>query len=96
MSQAPQNKEIQEDIDKYASISALSNLEGGKILIGGLKSDILSAISFLSGNYKTAPEMELRTVCAKLDINLNLYRAMTRAEKNKQLAIEELENLLAE
>ncbi len=89
-------KEIQQDIEKYASINALAGLEGGKILVKSLKSDVLSSINFLTGNYKTVPEIELRASIAKLEANLSLYRVITRAEKNKLMAIEELENILEE
>jgi len=83
-------KEIKEDIKKYASIDALSDYDGGKILKETLLNDISSAIDVLLSSYKSASHIELITTIARLEAKLNLYRVIDRAKKNKELAVEAL------
>jgi hypothetical protein len=90
-----QIKEVEGDLKTYASLQSVANSDGGKLLIKGLKKDVLSAIDLLIGSYKTAPEIELRTACASLRERITLLRALNRAPNLKRYAQKELDELLA-
>ena len=83
-------KEIKEDIKKYASIDSLADSEGGKILIESLLSDISSSVDYLVSSYKECEHTKLITAIAKLEAKLDLYRVISRAKTNKELATEAL------
>src|SRR5665213_1588526 len=95
---SPENKDqadaIADDLKTYASLEALTASDGGKLIIKGLRKDILSAIDKLIASYRTAPEIELRTTCAVLGERFTLLRAFVRAPKQKQGAQKELDELL--
>lgn len=89
--QKEQKEEYEQEARKYSSLEALANTEGGKILIQGLQKDITAAIDVLAIKYKTASEIELRSACANLAVNLAVLRTMTNAKQNKKIYLEELE-----
>ena len=89
-------KEVESDIDKYKSISSLKNLDGGKLLVRSLESDVASSVNILLGSYKSANHVELLSIIAKLDSNLSLLRVLVNSDKNLELATEELTRILAE
>lgn len=84
---------IAEDIDSYAAIAAVSNTEGGAILLKALYRDIAGAVEGLVGGYKTVPDVELRALCAVLEARIQLARTINRAETNKTLAEDVLKEL---
>ena len=91
------NKElVQDDIGKASALEAVKNSEGGKILLASLQKDILSCIDILTSKFSTLSHIELVAFCAKLSERLTLFRAISRSSKNKKLAIEELDVILAE
>lgn len=94
--EAPELQEIQEDVNIYKSLDSLAHSEGGKILIESLGKDVVNGVESLLSKYKDAPEMDLRSTIAKLQSDLALLRVLTRSEKNKKQAEEELQKLLEE
>lgn len=88
------NKEIEDDISKYAKLESLANNEGGKLLIDSSEKDIINSIDTIIGKYKEASHIELIAIIARLEARLSLLRTLTNAGKNKKLAKQELERLL--
>jgi hypothetical protein len=88
--------EVQDDIKLFASIEALGNLEGGKKLIDTLEKDVVSSVDTLVSTYKTAQDIEIRTVIAELSSKLSLLRVLNRSGKNKEMAQDELKKILGE
>lgn len=88
--------EVQDDIKLFASIEALGNLEGGKKLIDTLEKDVVSSVDTLVSMYKTAQDIEIRTVIAELSSKLSLLRVLNRSGKNKEMAQDELKKILGE
>lgn len=86
-------KLVKNELKKYASLEAVTNSDGGKLIVKGLKQDIVSAIDQLS-TYRSCPEIELRTLCAVITERLNLLRTLLHAPKNKKFALKDLELIL--
>jgi len=91
----PEQKAVQDDLDKYHAINAIANQEGGKILIKSLESDVVAGVETVISLYK-GDEMELRSTIAKLSANLSLLRVFKRAVKNEEELRKELVALLEE
>jgi hypothetical protein len=89
-----QKKVLRAELKTYASLEAIANSDGGKVLIKGLKKDTVSAIDVLISQFRTAPEIELRAACASLRERITLLRAFTRASKNRKFTQGELDELL--
>jgi len=89
-------EEVKTDIKKFSALEAVSNSEGGKILVTSLEKDITSSVDELSGKYKTATLNEMVALCARLSERLSMLRAIKGASKLKKLAKEELAFLLKE
>jgi len=83
----PNKKEIEKDVRKYAGLESLSNTAGGKDLIAYLQSGFVSAVDMLISKYKSGKTDELIPLIAAMDEKLNLLRTLTRASKNKELAL---------
>jgi hypothetical protein len=93
-----QNKEIkdkQEEKKIFMALEALSVSEGGQILIQNFKRDILANIETISLRYSTLSHIELISLCAKLKIQIDTLRSLTRAKKNKEFITEEIEELVS-
>jgi hypothetical protein len=95
MSNKDEIESVRKDIKTYSVLEAVTNSEGGQLIIKGLKKDIASAIDKLVTAYKNVPEVELRATCAALGERITLLRAFTRAPKQKKYAVKELEALLS-
>ncbi len=79
----PQLKEIEEEIRKQSKISDISKTEGGEEFIKRLEKDIVHAIDEIVSKHRTAEQVELTSIIAKLSVLLNIWRELTRAEKKK-------------
>ncbi len=91
--ESPEVKEVRDDLSKYASLSAILDQDGGKLLINTLKQEIADSVQTIVGLFQ-GDEMHLRTEVARLQAHLNLYRALKRSPLNAKLAEEELSKLL--
>lgn len=89
-------EEVTKDVDTFKALDALAHSDGGIIVIGSLKKDVVNGVESIISMYRTASEIELRASIAKLHADLSLLRVLTRSEANKKLAQDELEKLLAE
>jgi len=79
---------IMKDLDKYADLDLLANSKGGKVLIEYLQDSFVTALEELLTKYKT--ETNLIPLIAIIDEKLNLMRALSRAETNKELVLKAL------
>lgn len=82
LSNDPQLREALGDADKYQSLLALQNLEGGIILLSALKRDAVSDVDNLISRYKEASHVELLALVASLDAKLQILRLINRAKTN--------------
>lgn len=80
------------DLEKFKALEAVSESEGGKILIDTLKGDIRDDIETIMSLFK-GDEMELRCAVAKLKSDLTLLRVLLRSKENVKLTEEELQRL---
>ena len=92
----PALKSTADDLDKSAAISALSDTEGGKILLEGLLKDVISSVEELTAKYRTLTMQDFVGICSDMQNKLDLARAIARSKKNKEFLEGELERMLAE
>lgn len=88
-------KSIEQDIAQYSALEALSNSEGGILLIKTLKSDLRGIIDTMKTTYKTISHTELIALVSKLEARVDILRSITRAKKNYDLANDYLDDILS-
>lgn len=89
-------KEISDDLKKVSVIEALSTSEGGMVLIKGLAQDIITDLNKLSNNFSTYTLQEFIAIGASLKTNMEMIRALSKANSNKKFLEELLEETLNE
>ena len=87
---------IASDLDKASSLSAVSDTEGGKLLLASLVSDIVGIVDGLSMKYSTLTMQEFVSLCAEMKSKTDLARAISRSKKNKAYLVELLDDALTE
>lgn len=85
-------KEVQSDVGRLKSITALVNLPGGKLLVKALKRDVEANLESVLSLYK-GPEIELRAAVISLKTNLTMLRTLLKSKKMLKMAIEVLAEL---
>lgn len=91
-----ENEEVSlltEDLEKATSLEALSNSDGGKVLLDALTTDIVSAVEKLT-NYKDKSQTDFIVICADLSNKLTIVRSITRAKDNTEYLKNELAKAL--
>ena len=94
MKQKPSSEEkeiLDSELKKLASLRDVAHLPGIKFLLGHTKDAAISCVEQLMTGHVDKPEHELRTLCATLRANYELYRLMTGNEE-KIKVIEEILN----
>lgn len=86
-------EEVVADVERYKSIAAILDQDGGKVLVEGLRASVTSDINRIIALF-SAPEMELRCAVAKLKADLDLYHTLVHARPNAEVAQEALAGLL--
>lgn len=89
-------KEIVKDLEKVASIDAIADMDGGKVLLKSLAQDIVSDTEKLASNFKTLTMQEFVGIGASLKTNIEMIRVLTKAKDNKHFLQELLEQTLLE
>ena len=92
----PAIKSIADDLDKITAISALNNMEGGKILVYGLIKDIVSNVHTLIASHKDLTLQEFVTLSAEMKTKLDLAKALINSDKKKEDLNELLEQSLSD
>jgi hypothetical protein len=78
-------EEIQKDLNKYKAIVAMTNQEGGQMLVKLLLSDIETSIDTIAGNYKTFSHTDFIAQACRLHERLTMYRLITGAKHNLKI-----------
>lgn len=86
--------EVTEERDRYAVLSALNDSEGGKILVEGLKNDIVAVINKITSEYTTMKHDQLVFACVELKGKRELLLTLTNATANKDVYDEQLKELV--
>ena len=87
---------LAEDADKLHDLKTVFDMEGGKVLVDALISDVVNAVSKLSSNYSELTRDQLVSVAAHISVNLALARTLTRSTENLKYADEALKEALSE
>lgn len=95
-SKNPNVKIIADELDRVSAISAVADMEGGKMLIKELMSDVVYSVDTLSSKYKTLTLQEFIGLCSDIETKLALVRTLKKAHKNKEIAQADLESALLE
>ncbi len=85
---------IEKDIDKYGSLEALANTDGGKVLIDSLKDDVVASIEEIMTRYKELSHTEFIALGASLEAKFNVIKSIDRSMENKELAKDYLKQIL--
>lgn len=83
--------EALKDLDKYKSLDALKNSDGGKLLISALSENVRVTVESLM-NSKHAHEEFIR-LSVVLKESVNILRSLNRSTKQKELVAEIVKNL---
>ena len=89
-------KLIRDELERVSSISALSEMKGGKMLIEKLIKEILGSVDTLCLKYKTLTIQEFVGICADMNVKLDLLKTSKKATKSKKIAQEDLKKALEE
>ena len=90
----PAIQSIADDLDKVTAISALNNMEGGKILVASLLADIVSSIDTMCAKHKDLTMQEFVSLSVDMKTKINMARLLTRAENNKDYLSDLLDEAL--
>lgn len=91
----PDVPQIADDLDEIASIAAVSDTQGGKVLIKSLIADIISDIDTLSVRHKELTLQEFVGISSDLKNKGDLVKVLVNAKKNKKYLETLLEEALA-
>jgi hypothetical protein len=87
---------LYEDLKLVGPIHALSQNEGGKLLVKTLLDNIVSNVTRLSTEHGTLSHIEMISICADIKSARDVVRALSIAETNKKFLEDELKATLAE
>jgi hypothetical protein len=68
---------IEQELVKLKALQDVVHLEGVQLLINHAKNAVMNCIGILSSQYFEKSEQELRSLCATLKANLEIYQLMT-------------------
>lgn len=77
------------EIEKLEDLSVMSKTPGGIFLITSSKQTCINIIEQISNNYSSMNEVEIKTLCSKLNANLSMYQLLTGID-NQVESIKEL------
>ena len=80
-----------EALDEAAQLRVMAGSEAGRKTSSALWEKSVDLIAQLRGSYKDCPELELRTLCAALDIQMSLYEELVNAGFIEKAAEQELD-----
>lgn len=89
-------QELDSDLKKITPLDVLARSAGGKILVDGLLTDIVSSIDTLCSNYKTMTMQEFVANACGIKEKLDLARAIKNAKDAKTFLENELKETLAQ
>lgn len=68
---------LREELKTFVALRDVAHLEGVKLLIEDSKVKVINCVEILANNYSEKSEQEIRSVCATLKANLDIYQKMT-------------------
>ena len=90
----PELTSIADNLDRVSAIAAISEMEGGKLLINGLVQDIIGGVETVAALHKTMTLQEFISLGAAIKERMDLVKALTVANKNKEYLTELLDKEL--
>lgn len=75
-------KDAAHDAEKYKALKAVMDQEGGRILVDSLMEDVAGSVNRLASGYKDMAEVEMRAICAFLQVNLGIVAVLRGAKGN--------------
>lgn len=94
-----ENQEVMdaaEQADKLHDLKALYDMPGGKALVNQLLTSTRQNVFRLIGMYKTASDIEIRSVIAAIDTELNTARLLLNAKDGLEILEQQLTDILSE
>lgn len=95
-SENPEVQAIAEDLQAYSSVAALSQSPGGKLLIKGFVTDIVTDLDTLANGYAKLTMQDFIALGASMKMKLDTVRVLSRAETNKNYALDAIAEALQE
>lgn len=86
-------QEIKDEIARHASIEAVGEMEGGKMIIEATQQEVDFSIDRLANGFEMATNDELRSWCATLKANLTLLNLLKGAREKKEIAMQDLKQI---
>lgn len=88
--------DLAEQADKLHDFKALYDTPGGKALVHQLLTSTRQNIFRLIGMYKTASDIEIRSIIAAIDTELNTARLLINAKEGMEVLEKDLTDILSE
>jgi hypothetical protein len=92
----PRVQDLVLQADSLQDLKVLYDTDGGKQLVKLLLGDVVSCVRQLSSTYRTAPDIELRSIIAKMDTSLTTAALLFNAKEGIDILDQELEEALRE
>lgn len=90
-------RDLENELGKSMALEALRNSEGGKVLLAGFISDIISAVDTIATKPDSLTHIEYITLGCHIKERLDVARALSNAKSNSaflhQVLKEELEKI---
>lgn len=87
---------LADDADKLHDLKAIFDMEGGKMLVDALITDVVGSVDRLASGYADLTRDEFASLAAHISVNLALARTLTRSTENLKYADEALKDALSE
>lgn len=92
MTQTNNKEEIEKDLQDILAINILSESEGGKLLIKGLKADIVSLVEIMVEKRNIFNLQEYTATACDIKSKLDVVKVLNKSKSNREF----LEELLKE
>jgi len=87
---------IKTDLDIQGKIAAVSNTDGGKLLVKTLVNEIIDSIDTMGYKYNSLSITEFISMGAKIRANIDMIQVLNASEGNKEYYQKLLEEALQE
>lgn len=82
---------LKKELETLKSLRDIANLPAVKLLILSSKDKVMNTVSLLANTYTDKSEIEVKSLCATLKANLDIYQLMTGVQNQ----IESIEEVLS-
>lgn len=84
-----EKEQLKQARDKAEALAALNQTPGGQVLLDVTRETVMATVHLLSSQYADKTEQEIRSLCATLRANLEIYNLLSKAESEME-ALEEI------